>query len=121
VTWAKFDDKMATHPKVVALSDGAFRLHASGILYCSMHLTDGRVPRDVVPGLVPKYQAVHLRELVIAGLWTAPVGGRITHYTIHDYLQWNRSRAEAEAKRAARSSAGRKGAQVRWGSGRADV
>lgn len=108
--WANLDDNFPDHPKVAALSDGAFRLHTSGIVYCARYLTDGKVPKVQVPGLSPTYRPVHLRELVAAGLWKA----QGNHYIIHDYLQWNRSKAQVEAERDAKSRAGKKGAQNRW-------
>jgi hypothetical protein len=111
VTWAKFDDNFADHPKVVALSDGAFRLHATGIIYCARYLTDGEVPVGQVPRLTPHYNPSHLRELVVAGLWKAE--GAV--YLIHDYTQWNTPRAKVLAAKKARSEGGRKGAKRRWG------
>lgn len=114
MTWANFDDNFADHPKVLALSDGAFRLHVSGILYCARYLTDGKVPKAKVSGLTPGYKAAHLRELTVARLWTAPVGGPVTHYEIHDYLQWNRSRSSILTERERKAEAGRRGARRRW-------
>lgn len=110
MTFALFDDNFAEHPKVVALSDGAFRLFASGILYCSRLRTDGRIPKAKVPGLVPEYRRAYLNELVRAGLWL-PVGDV---YDVHDYLAWNRSRAEIESERARKSKGGKLGAEKRW-------
>lgn len=114
MTYAKFDDNFAEHPKNLELSDGAFRLHVSGILYCSRLLTDGVVPKAKVPTLTPNYKPIHLRELVLAGMWTAPVGGSVKEYTIRDYLQWNDSRAKVLRAQAARAEGGRKGARKRW-------
>lgn len=113
MTWAKFDDNFADHPKVIALSDGAFRLHATGILYSARYLTDGVVPGSQVPRLTPNYEPAHLRELVQAGMWKHDGA----HYLIHDYLEWNTPRAKVLAARAARSKGGRKGAERRWRDG----
>jgi len=110
VTFAKFDDNFADHPKVVALSDGAFRLQVSGICYCARYLTNGAVPVEQVPRLVPTYQPKHLRELLASGVWRHDGD---TYY-IHDYLQWNTPREKVLAMRKARSEGGRKGAQRRW-------
>lgn len=115
MTWANFDDNFADHPKTLGLTDGAFRLHVSGILYCSRHLTNGFVPKPKVPGLTPNYRPSHLRELVLAGMWKAPVGGPVSEYEIHDYLEWNRSRESIMSERARKSEAGRRGAKSRWG------
>lgn len=105
--YATFDDKFADHPKVAGLSDAAFRLHVSGILYCARHLTDGLMPADEVPRLVRKFRPASLKELLDRGVWRDVLGGA---YAIHDYLDWNLSR-EAVLKR--RDDA-RNAARRRW-------
>lgn len=108
--WANLDDQFPTHPKVVGLSDAAFRLHVAGICYSAKYLTDGLIDVTAVPLLMPKYRERSLEELMSRGLWIChgPV------YEIHDYLDWNRSRAQVEAERERKSKAGRKGAENRW-------
>ena len=103
---AKFDDRFAEHPKVAQLTDSAFRLHVSGILYCARLRTDGHIPAGEVPRLVRRFRRTALTELTDAGLWY----DRGDTYEIHDYLQWNDSRAEIER----RSRAGRRNAKRRW-------
>lgn len=107
---AEFDDGFADHPKVWSLSDAAYRLHSSAILYCNRLTTDGFVPADKVPTLVPRYRPKTLAELVSHAIW-APVGldGRIVSYELHDYLLWNPSRAQIEERR--KKAAARK---ARW-------
>lgn len=104
---AQLDDLYADHPKVAALSDAAFRLHTAGILYCNRHLTDGLIAGDEVPRLVRKFRRTALAELTApsCGLWCDVLGGA---YLIHDYLDWNPSRAEVEARRAAAAKRKRK-------------
>lgn len=108
------DDNFAEHPKVDTLTDSAFRLHVSGLLHCSRLMTDGFVDSAKVSRLVPRYKKGALEELVRSTLWIKGVRG----YQIHDYLDWNRSRAEIEEKRdrmkQIRSEAGKKGANSRW-------
>ena len=41
MTWLRIDDAMVDHPKIIGLSDGAFRLHITALCYCARHLTDG--------------------------------------------------------------------------------
>jgi len=78
-------------------------LHAWSISYCDAKLTDGFIPLGAwpsLPGIVP---AVH--KLERSGLWVACDGG----YRLHDYLDYNRSRArvtEIQAKRQANGQAG---------------
>lgn len=109
--WANLDDQFPKHPKVLPLTDAAFRLHVSGICYAAQYLTDGLVEAAVVPLLVPRYRPRTLEELLARGLW-------LQHdaiYEIHDYLEWNRSREQVEAERERKRKAGRMGAQSRWG------
>jgi len=109
------DDNFADHPKVDSLSDGAFRLHVSGLLYCSRNKTNGFVPLDRVPRLMPRYRKPYLTELLEGRLWYTRPGDQIE---AHDYLDWNKSRDQIEADRErirkARSDAGKKGANARW-------
>jgi hypothetical protein len=114
MTWANIDDGFPRHPKIFPLSDPAFRLHVSGICHASAYRTDGNVPDDILNTLVPRYRQKTLEELARHGLWLPGPDG----WQIHDFLEWNRSRAEIEAdkerKRKQRSEAGRRGAEVRW-------
>lgn len=81
------DDGFSDHPKIDALSHGAFRLHVCGLVYCARHLTDGHIHINVVSRLMPVYRSSYVAELVKARLWTL-IGDT---YEIHDYLDWNRS------------------------------
>lgn len=93
--YLNLDDHFAIHPKVDALSAGAFRLHVSGLCYCAMNLTDGVVETRRIPRLMPDYKPSYLCELVEAAMWLPTNGG----HAIHDYLDWNKSRAWWEEKR----------------------
>ena len=106
MTYAKFDDTFWSHPKVVGLTNEAFRLHVSAICYAAHHLTDGFIPTAITRQLLPECDRGHVRELVDAGLWSGVRNG----YQIHDYTEWNRSKAQVEKWR----KSGSKGAQRRW-------
>lgn len=113
--WAKLDDRFPDHPKVVALSDRAFRAYVTALCYCAAHLTDGAFPATVGRRLAG---VKGTKELLSAGLWLEQPGG----YEVHDYLVYNPSREEVEAKRTAKAMAGAKGAAARWhGKGNAPV
>ena len=47
--WGSFDDQMPMNPKVVALSDGAFRLWMNILAYCNRNATKGVIPKALVP------------------------------------------------------------------------
>lgn len=121
--WANFDDQFPKHPKVLPISDAAFRLHVSGVCHSAQYLTDGKVGEDAAPLLVPRFKKATLDELIRRGHWhqlgegcsteTCP-RGEDGNYAIHDYLQWNRSREEVEAERERKRKAGRAGAEKRW-------
>lgn len=100
----RLDDRFPDHPKVDALSNGAFRLHVRALCYCSEHLTDGRVPH----GMARRFGSLKcIGELMTQGLWTDKEDG----YYIHDYLDYNPSKERVLSIRAARSNA----ARTRWG------
>lgn len=107
MAYASFDDNFADHPKIAGLSDAGFRLHVAGILHCNRHLTDGLIPADEVPRLVRRFRRSALAELSDRGLW-CPVGADA--YEIHDFLQWNLSRAAVIKRRKDASIAAHK----RW-------
>ncbi len=112
MTWVRFDDRTPSHPKVVTLSDAAFRLWVTATCHASEHLTDGALAAKVVPMLprVPsgaKFKAL-VSELEEAGLWHRTDSG----WEIHDYLQWNPSGEQVRAKREARAKAGANGGKA---------
>jgi hypothetical protein len=113
--FVNLDDQMPDNPKIIVLSDAAFRLQVSGLAYCNRHLTDGFLPVAAVPQLVPRFKKAALTELMHGRIWIPADGG----YRIHDYLDWNRSKEQVtedrERLRKVRSEAGKKGAQARWG------
>jgi hypothetical protein len=94
-----FPAHFSEHPKIDRLSDAAFRFWASGLAFCSTHLTDGHIPRvclrRIAGGRVRKKLLAELLEVVQpygSALWEPDPGGN--GYWVHDYLEWNPSRAE---------------------------
>lgn len=111
MSWARFDDGFTQHPKIVGLSDGAFRMHVAAVCYAARNLTNGHIPAAALPGLRHKAYFRCADELVKAGVWD-----RIDDqaFAIHDYLKYNPSRSQVESKRDSKSMAGAKGAASRW-------
>lgn len=100
MSWVRIHDGAWSHPKVLALSDGAFRLWVWGLSYAQTHLTNGLIPLDSLPKKYEKFA----KELLVtheylgrSSLWKSHQIG----YEIHDFLDWNESRARVEEKRAA--------------------
>jgi hypothetical protein len=109
VTWVRFDDQFADSPKMEQVGPIAGWLHVAAICYSARHLLDGVIPQAKARRLadIPS-PAKHIRALVAAGAWHEPGHGcdRCApcpdgHYLIHDYLEYQRSREEVEAERAA--------------------
>lgn len=107
MTWLRIDDSMPDHPKIVGLSDCAFRAHVEGLCYCAKHLTDGFIPAPAAAKIAPKRA---LAELQKARLWTRKRGG----FCVTNYLEYNPSREKVEAERAQRSQKARVAADARW-------
>ena len=115
MTWVKLDDHMSEHPKVLAAGPLAAWLHVCALQYASRNLTDGFVPSRAVPTLA-NFDGINVTvatigsmagvsdevnpyelalTLVDVGLWEETERG----YQIHDYLEFNPSKAEVMAQR----------------------
>lgn len=104
MTWVRLDDRYPRSPKVMGLSDRAFRIDVESICYCAEQDTDGHLPDAYTRG-VPK----RIRdELVAAHRWDMTEDGLV----VHDYLEYNPSANERDAKSEAASNA----ARMRWAS-----
>jgi hypothetical protein len=95
MSWLKLDDGFADHPKVLELSDAAFRLHVRAMCWCARQETDGVLSKAALASLGSKQKIAD--ELVKAGLWKKRDSG----HEVHDFLKYNPSRAQREAERAA--------------------
>jgi len=102
--WARLDDRYHDHKKVkraLRREPVAVALHVMAITYCNLHNNDGEIERDQVDlwlsmtPLPPKRQRAILSTLL--DLKLLECGPDDETYIVHDYLDWNRSRAEREA------------------------
>jgi hypothetical protein len=135
--WIKLDDGFIDHPKFLRAGPLAGYLHIAAMAWCNRNRTDGVVPRaqparlvawhtatdsldpevvgHIMPGEEPVSWAVLVSQLVDTGLWVERADG---DYELHGYLEWQTSAEEILAKQngvsAARSAAGKKGADARW-------
>jgi len=92
MTWIKLDDTFPNNPKILPLSDKAFRLYIEGLCYANQYLTDGFLAQAVINRLDSgnAYQ-----ELLAAGLWLEQIDGA----QIHDYCEHQTTRKVVEEKR----------------------
>lgn len=101
MTWLKIDDGFGEHPKILGLSDSAFRLHVTALCYCARNLTDGFVSALALRSVGANAKLTRPNStastLIKAGLW---IPGNDGHW-IKDYLDYNPSKAHVERERTA--------------------
>lgn len=121
--WVRIDEDFPRHPKIAAVGPLGMALQIAGLCYCNQYLTDGFIPKSVavtmldldgisLNGKKAKPQAASealIANLVKAGVWDTEAGG----YRVHDYHDFQPSRAEVLAERERNREAGRRGGQAR--------
>lgn len=117
MSWIRIDDGFAEHLKIADAGPIAVWVQIQALCYCGRNLTDGFIPpnmaeffgknntqhigiaRGGVPGMVEFGDDADEMDwpsiMVEKGLWDIVDGG----YQIHDYLDYNPSRAEVKADR----------------------
>lgn len=121
--WAKLDDALLDHDKIVAAAarfgrDGmakALGYYAMGLLYASKHLTNGFLSRRVIERMrYVDHPLAAARVMVDSKLWERRSKG----FQIHDYHDHNPRAFAIKQHRdrisRLRAKAGAKGARVRW-------
>lgn len=117
MSWVKLDDQFHAHRKAMKAwraHPRALGLHMLAMSYCAGHLTDGLVDDEFVEEKVPqsRERAAVTQALIDAELWTREADG----WRIHDWLDFNASKAETLAKRqkeADRKARGRERTQAK--------
>ena len=116
-TYVKVHDGLPDHPKIIEAGGEAGWLYICGLAYASRQLTDGVIPKRLVPRLTDGSKTeASASALVRVGLWhegehdcpSCPAGGPDA-YVVHDYLVHQRSAAEVADISAKRSAAGQRG------------
>lgn len=97
--WFQTETRVRTHPKMVRAGRAACWTWLAGNCYAKDQMTDGFIPDGMLASLVPGASLREIKKdadaLIAAGLWIKVTGG----YQIHDYLQYNDSKAVILAKR----------------------
>lgn len=113
MAWVRLDDQFPDHPKVAGLTNDAFCLHVTAMCWTAKQQTDGKLPSRLLSRLAWRCQdpATAAAELVNAGVWDIdPVDG----WEIHDYGEYNPTKAQSDELAGKRSEAGKAGAMARW-------
>jgi hypothetical protein len=130
--WVRIDEDFAQHPKLMQAGPLGMAMQVAGLCYCNRNLTDGRIPRAAARTLLD-WELVDgdgviwtlgrtsghagddigsdwvIERLLEAGIWEEVPGA----YLIHDYHDYQPSRAEVEAEREQKREAGRLGGLAR--------
>jgi hypothetical protein len=109
--WVKIDDRFFHNPKIRRAGKDGRELYLAGLTYVNSELTDGFIHKDDVAYIASWAEVTAVQEtvarLVELRLWEVTEYG----YIIHDYHDYNPTRAEALATKQARAEAGSIGGQ----------
>ena len=125
MAWVRMDDCWDEHPKCVKAGPLAMAVQKRSLAYANRNTTDGFIPSAIAKRIsweVSEDAARHLgisadewlrldaaseltERLVEAGIWYVVDDG----FLIHDYLDFQPSKADLEERSDAKKAAGRKG------------
>jgi hypothetical protein len=95
-TWIRIEDTMPEHPKFLKAGPRASWLFISTLCWSARLLTDGQVPAEAFPRIMPEPDIADLvAVLVDVGLLNKTDDG----YQIHNYEMYQRTRAQVEEDR----------------------
>lgn len=107
MTWANVDDLFPEHPKVIKAGGDAAWLYICALCFTNRNLTEGRIPKAVVPRLSDRKAPMRLaKRLVDVGLWHDEGDA----FVIHDWDKYN----EGAEKVKARKEQARNAARAKW-------
>lgn len=110
MTWVRYDDNVANHPKVSPLDDATYRLWREAIEWCAHNLTDGVILPHQLAITSTRASKPRAAKLVQAGLWhLAGTPCTSKHcppstgdgWVIHDYWDYQPTRAKVRAEQEA--------------------
>lgn len=98
MSWVKLDDQFFTHPKAVAAGKDGRALYLAALCWAKAHLTDGLIPKGVLPMLAAQAEVVGRRTA------TTLVGARLwhdegDHWRIHGYHERNDPAEDERARK----------------------
>lgn len=136
MTWVRIDDHFDEHPKLAQVGPIGWGVWLAGLAYCNRNLTDGFIPYSIAEGIggnwtirvpdenpendreqlwdIARASGMHgedmdtewiIERLIQAGLWEHCYGG----YRVHDYDDYQPTKAEVMAQREQKAKAGRAG------------
>jgi hypothetical protein len=104
MAWARIDDGFYDHPKVVRLAarcPAAGFLHVCAIAYCSKHLTNGLIDKEMVARFTPvqRDRDEQVNALLETGLWFQDDETGPDRYGIHHFLDYQPKKEDVIERR----------------------
>lgn len=125
MAWIRLDENFPEHPKAVAVGGDACWLHVCALAYCNRNRTDGIVPAGAVGRLSDRKRAEDLVDRLVAeGMWhrsgdqcaseDCPAFDDIPYgsFALHDFLEYQQTRAELDEKHRQKVLAGQAGGRA---------
>jgi len=129
VTWVRRDDQASIHRKVAPLDDATYRLWSEAMEWCSRNGTDGRIGADELTE-IKRGTEPRAAKLVARNLWhqagyqcdsdKCPPAGP-DGWVIHDYLDYNPTKAQVKAELAAKAERTRRWRERKGGNASGDA
>jgi len=112
--FARLDLDYADHPKIVVLSDAAFRAHITLMLYARKYQTDGLINNRVANRVASEWDTDVLTELQTNDD-EAPSLVKLStgDYLLHGYADMNETKAEILGRQRRNSENGKRGGRPR--------
>ena len=108
--FARLDLDYADHPKIVALSDSAFRAHIEMILYARKYMTDGYIPNRVANRVgFESVSELLTNDEANPSLVKTEDGD----YYLHGYADMNETKEEIESRTRRNAENGKRGGRPR--------
>lgn len=115
IPWFKVDDALAMHMKAFMAGNRALGLWVRAGSWSMHQLSNGFIPREVVQALGGDWDDA--AGLINAGLWQEAEGG----YMFHDWAEYQPTREQVLAERAAAAERKRRSREKSQGESRRDV
>ena len=108
--WVRLDDSFSHHPKSLKAGPLGMAMQVAGLCHANRYLTDGFISEETLPMLLDLKElgitaAAVAERLIAAGMWEKAEGG----YLIHDYGDYQPTKAEVLEEREQKKQAGRLG------------
>jgi len=99
MAWVRIDDSYGRNPKILSAGPLCRDLYILALCWCNNQLSDGYIPSSIICTLSPGLRAAGrvAARLVELGLWEQVDGG----YQVHDYAEYQPTRAQVMAQREA--------------------